>query len=289
MVRRLLVVGVAAAALLAAGCGASPTAAPPTASGDVTTPTADVHTLAPTVPPTVKDAVDLVFSGALSGDWQGGPSRIVTNDCGMGRANSWSGGATGVLNGKTYLLGFYADNFAGPKPYAIPDQSGINPDTSIGGVLVVAGVNDFPDSYQVVSGTFSINPDLHSGSVDLGLSAADNGSGTPDADVSGRWACTPSPTGLSPAAVTTAPSPTAIPSQHTCGAPTNPWGYTFCGGNAIDSPPSNFCAYFNCIRSFWESTSGYVEECADGTYSHSGGRSGACSDHGGERQKLYGP
>jgi hypothetical protein len=37
---------------------------------------------------------------------------------------------------------------------------------------------------------------------------------------------------------------------------------------------SDFCSYFNCIPSFWQSTNGYGEECHDGTYSHSGGRSG---------------
>jgi hypothetical protein len=55
----------------------------------------------------------------------------------------------------------------------------------------------------------------------------------------------------------------------------------------IYSPPTNFCDYFNCIPSFWNSTNGYVEECVDGTYSHSGGRSGACSHHGGELRPLY--
>ena len=73
-----------------------------------------------------------------------------------------------------------------------------------------------------------------------------------------------------------------------CGVP-SPWGYNFCGGNYISSPPSNFCSYFNCIASFWKSTNGYVEQCADGMFSHSGGRQGSCSSHGGNRQPLYGP
>jgi hypothetical protein len=81
------------------------------------------------------------------------------------------------------------------------------------------------------------------------------------------------------------PRPTSPP--NTCGAPANPWGYNFCGGGVITNPPSSFCAYFNCIASFWQSTKGYVDECNDGTYSHSGGRSGACSSHGGERRPLY--
>jgi hypothetical protein len=107
---------------------------------------------------------------------------------------------------------------------------------------------------------------------------------------------TPPPTALPTAAPTappaTAPPATAAPTAapaNTCGAPTNPWGYNFCGGNLIQSPPSNFCDYFNCIPSFWKSTKGYVDQCSDGMFSHSGGRSGACSSHGGESRPLYGP
>lgn len=91
-----------------------------------------------------------------------------------------------------------------------------------------------------------------------------------------------------PTAVPTA-RPTAVPTKapDTCGAPANPFGYNFCGGSVISAPPSNFCNYFTCIPSFWVSTKGYVDQCTDGTYSHSGGRSGACSSHGGERRPLY--
>jgi hypothetical protein len=99
----------------------------------------------------------------------------------------------------------------------------------------------------------------------------------------------PSP---SPVAVQPPPAPAPQPpppAQNTCGAPQNPWGYNFCGGQTINSPPSDFCSYFNCIPSFWTSTNGYVDQCADGTYSHSGGRPGACSHHGGEARPLYGP
>jgi len=81
----------------------------------------------------------------------------------------------------------------------------------------------------------------------------------------------------------------APPVSNTCGAPANPWGYNFCGGSFISSPPSNFCAYFICIPSFWKSTNGYVEQCADGMYSHSGGRSGSCSYHRGDNRPLFRP
>lgn len=90
----------------------------------------------------------------------------------------------------------------------------------------------------------------------------------------------PTPVPTSPPA----PQPTQAPPTGVNG---NPWGYDFVSGNLIYNPPSNFCAYFNCIASFWKSTNGYVDECNDTTYSHSGGVSGACSRHGGEMRPLY--
>jgi hypothetical protein len=44
---------------------------------------------------------------------------------------------------------------------------------------------------------------------------------------------------------------------------------------------SDFCAHHACIDNF-DNGSGYVVQCADGTWSHSGGKPGACSWHGGE-------
>src|SRR2546421_3877320 len=85
------------------------------------------------------------------------------------------------------------------------------------------------------------------------------------------------------------PTQKPVPPVNTCGAPANPWGYNFCSGNVISNPPGNFCAYFSCIPSFWNNTNGYVEQCVDGMFSHSGGRSGSCSYHGGNRRPLYGP
>jgi hypothetical protein len=95
------------------------------------------------------------------------------------------------------------------------------------------------------------------------------------------------------------PSPSSSPSPgpplsplvrpNTCGAPSNPWGYTFCGGKIITRPPSTFCNYFNCIHSFWIIALGYVDACRDGTYSHSGGRRGVCARHHGELRPLYSP
>ena len=93
----------------------------------------------------------------------------------------------------------------------------------------------------------------------------------------------PTPT---PAATPSPPPPTP-PAQNLCGAPNNPWGYNFCGGSGrVNSPPSDFCNYFNCMASFWQQATGYVEECNDGTYSHSGGQKAPCSSHNGNQRPL---
>lgn len=68
----------------------------------------------------------------------------------------------------------------------------------------------------------------------------------------------------------------------------NPWCFNFSCCTNIYSPPSNFCSYFACIGNFWNG-SGYVEECSDGMYSKSGGRSGSCSYHGGNWRALLQP
>jgi len=81
------------------------------------------------------------------------------------------------------------------------------------------------------------------------------------------------------------PKPLVKPKPSTCGAPANPWGFNFCGGSKIYSPPSGFCGYFPCISSFGNSP-GYVIECKDGKYSTAGGQSGACSTHGGVLRAL---
>lgn len=81
------------------------------------------------------------------------------------------------------------------------------------------------------------------------------------------------------------PSPPP-PKPSTCGAPANPFGYNFCGGATITSPDPSVCDYFKCIASFWKGH-GYMEECADGTYSMSGGIQGACSYHDGELRPVY--
>lgn len=85
-----------------------------------------------------------------------------------------------------------------------------------------------------------------------------------------------------------APTPTPRPSCNAIN--NNPWCYNFSPGSLIYNPPANFCTYFNCIASFWGSDDpgdGYIVQCQDGTYSQSGGESGACSYHGGVLKPLY--
>lgn len=84
------------------------------------------------------------------------------------------------------------------------------------------------------------------------------------------------------------PTPTSAPSCN--GINGNPWCYNFSPGTLIYTPPSGFCNYFNFIPSFYGSDDpgdGYINECADGTYSQSGGERGDCSYHGGEMRPLY--
>ena len=61
------------------------------------------------------------------------------------------------------------------------------------------------------------------------------------------------------------------------------WGLSQLGGTGTESSASDsFCSSHSCIDNYGSGT-GYTVQCADGTYSHSGGRPGACSWHGGER------
>ena len=52
-------------------------------------------------------------------------------------------------------------------------------------------------------------------------------------------------------------------------------------GSTSHGTDSEFCSTHRCIENF-PNGSGYVVQCVDGEWSHSGGLSGACSDHGGE-------
>src|SRR5262249_20411269 len=69
----------------------------------------------------------------------------------------------------------------------------------------------------------------------------------------------------------------------------NPCGDNFNHGRLIYHPAAGICHYFACIKGFWNQTNGYVMQCRDGPFSHSGGRRGSCSSHGGNRRALRAP
>ncbi|WP_211244014.1 hypothetical protein [Actinospica robiniae] len=98
-------------------------------------------------------------------------------------------------------------------------------------------------------------------------------------------ATTKAPTTKTP--TTHAATTQAAAEKSTCGAPKNPYGYSFCGtGGHLTSPASDVCSYFQCIASFWNGK-GYMVECNDGDFSMSGGIRGACSDHQGVEQAVF--
>lgn len=104
---------------------------------------------------------------------------------------------------------------------------------------------------------------------------------------------TPTPIPPTPTPVPPMPTPTPVPTQPPAPA---------CNGTQVDgvcystdansgalvySPAADFCSYFRCVTTFWKDTNGYVVECENGEYSHSGGVSGACSRDGGVAAAVY--
>ena len=59
------------------------------------------------------------------------------------------------------------------------------------------------------------------------------------------------------------------------------------GGNVGADTGVGFCGTHPCIANF-DNGVGYIVQCSDGMWSHSGGRPGACSYHGGESGTSYG-
>jgi hypothetical protein len=105
----------------------------------------------------------------------------------------------------------------------------------------------------------------------------------------------PTPTPVPPTTVSVRqvqPTPTPVPTQppaSSCsGTVVNGICYNFDsnGGSYVYSPASSFCAYFSCISNFPNGT-GYVVECNDGKFSKSGGKSGSCSQHGGNMRPIF--
>ncbi|MDG4792967.1 hypothetical protein [Micromonospora sp. WMMD1082] len=78
------------------------------------------------------------------------------------------------------------------------------------------------------------------------------------------------------------PSPTP---ERRCGAPANPMGYDFCGGERIREPAREVCDHFDCVPGFWEGR-GYLVQCENGKISLAGGSPRACGLHGGVRRTV---
>jgi len=91
-----------------------------------------------------------------------------------------------------------------------------------------------------------------------------------------------------PTPTTAPPVPTQAPAQPTQPPAQQPtYDLNPNGGSLVYNPPADFCASHICVSTFWTATNGYVVECADGHYSHSGGVRGACSRNGGVAATLY--
>ncbi|WP_431728819.1 hypothetical protein [Verrucosispora sp. TAA-831] len=75
--------------------------------------------------------------------------------------------------------------------------------------------------------------------------------------------------------------------ERRCGAPVNPMGYDFCGGERISEPARDVCEHFDCVPGFWKGR-GYLVQCADGKVSLAGGSPRACGTHGGVRRTVWG-
>jgi hypothetical protein len=90
---------------------------------------------------------------------------------------------------------------------------------------------------------------------------------------------------------TTPPVVSQTPTQPLTPQPTQPPAVTYNtdpnGGQRVYNPPVNFCTTHACVSTFWTDKSGYVVECGNGKYSHSGGVSGACSRDGKVAATLY--
>lgn len=79
--------------------------------------------------------------------------------------------------------------------------------------------------------------------------------------------------------------PTPPPAVQPTNPPTSPPAPS--SGALVYNPPADFCTTHACVTTFWKATSGYVVQCANGKYSHSGGVSGACSRDGGVVATLH--
>ncbi|HET6871034.1 MAG TPA: hypothetical protein VFH80_34300 [Solirubrobacteraceae bacterium] len=103
-------------------------------------------------------------------------------------------------------------------------------------------------------------------------------SGTATARLSGQWIYMTWHVAPTQATPPPPPPPTTSPSTNPSPAVEGPGSYSH-------TTDSQFCATHVCIANF-PNGRGYIVQCTDGEWSHSGGLQGACSDHGGESQSA---
>ncbi|MGR6317504.1 hypothetical protein Q2K19_05425 [Micromonospora soli] len=101
----------------------------------------------------------------------------------------------------------------------------------------------------------------------------------------------PTDAGPGPVSPTPAPptasggQPTPIPADR-CGAPENPYGYNYCGGDLVQEPAAGVCSYFTCVDGFWAGK-GYLIVCDDGRIGMVGGPTGRCPERAGRKDPVY--
>ncbi|MGW4294642.1 hypothetical protein ACWEH1_16525 [Micromonospora chersina] len=71
-----------------------------------------------------------------------------------------------------------------------------------------------------------------------------------------------------------------------CGAPENPYGYTYCSGALVHEPAPDVCRWFVCVPGFWAGR-GYLTVCADGRIGMVGGPTGRCPERAGRKDPVY--
>jgi hypothetical protein len=78
------------------------------------------------------------------------------------------------------------------------------------------------------------------------------------------------------------PKGAGAPPPATEAAPSTPPPSVEGPGSTSNATDTRFCSTHSCIANF-ANGNGYIVQCNDGDWSHSGGLSGACSDHGGKK------
>ncbi|MFG2058589.1 hypothetical protein ACGFI9_31650 [Micromonospora sp. NPDC048930] len=87
------------------------------------------------------------------------------------------------------------------------------------------------------------------------------------------------------------PAPPTVPGDQPtpadrCGAPENPYGYTYCGGDLVHEPATGVCGFFTCVDGFWAGK-GYLIVCDDGRIGMVGGSTGRCPERAGRKDPVY--